>query len=369
VAFQRKFAAQHDGALLFLGDLAIVFADASDRLWLVDGQHRFAAARELIADAASYPSSILVVAPHMSSSTALASSSSSSTYVTMHDIFALINRAVPVPDWLVQGTMTAAHRCIIKDAEKLLRKCYAPFFSYASSPRRPNVNFNALTSAFASCAQRHPALFPASAVDLMSYVKWTNARLRARHDTSQVTKAADDKAAKHGCEPLYLANDASLECLVDWLPDYGLSKVTCDISASGDNINKNNDGGGIVLEGIGIGIGIGKQQQQQQVVLSRRKSLPKATRLAVWNRFFGERVGVGTCQCCKREVTQQSFECGHVVAACNGGSDEVVNLRPLCRTCNRSMGASHMDDFSRAMGIRDALASFCIDVHDDADVV
>ena len=78
---------------------------------------------------------------------------------------------------------------------------------------------------------------------------------------------------------------------------------------------------------------------------SKNKSLPKAVRLALWNNTFGERQGVGTCCCCGRELTQQSFEAGHVQAASQGGSDTLDNLRPICGPCNRSMGNMNMNAY------------------------
>lgn len=41
---------------------------------------------------------------------------------------------------------------------------------------------------------------------------------------------------------------------------------------------------------------------------------------------------------------------GHVVAVTNGGADAVDNLRVVCRTCNRSMGAMDMHEFVRQLG-------------------
>jgi 5-methylcytosine-specific restriction endonuclease McrA len=77
----------------------------------------------------------------------------------------------------------------------------------------------------------------------------------------------------------------------------------------------------------------------------KRKSLPAAVRMAVWNRWFGVEKGTGDCQCCGRMVYQQDFECGHVLAHSKGGADTVDNLRPICRTCNRSMGDHDFDTF------------------------
>lgn len=82
-----------------------------------------------------------------------------------------------------------------------------------------------------------------------------------------------------------------------------------------------------------------------------RTGIPKTVRVTLWNRTFGERNGVGHCHCCMREITQQNFECGHVIAVANGGSDTLDNLRPLCVMCNRSMGTENMDSFIKRTGI------------------
>jgi 5-methylcytosine-specific restriction endonuclease McrA len=77
--------------------------------------------------------------------------------------------------------------------------------------------------------------------------------------------------------------------------------------------------------------------------------LPVAVRHATWNAWIpgGAASGSGACACCRRTITQQDFECGHVVAAALGGAARVENLRPLCRSCNRSMGAEDMRAFAR----------------------
>lgn len=77
----------------------------------------------------------------------------------------------------------------------------------------------------------------------------------------------------------------------------------------------------------------------------KRTSIPSAVRMAAWNKWNGRTSGVGPCCCCGEEITQQDFECGHVIPASKGGNNGVDNLRPLCRNCNRSMGDDHMDKF------------------------
>ena len=77
----------------------------------------------------------------------------------------------------------------------------------------------------------------------------------------------------------------------------------------------------------------------------KRRRLQSAVRFGVWNSAFGERNAVGQCYCCSREVTQQSFDAGHVKSVAEGGSDHVSNLRVVCRNCNLSMGTQDMEAF------------------------
>ena len=78
--------------------------------------------------------------------------------------------------------------------------------------------------------------------------------------------------------------------------------------------------------------------------MAPRKSPPKKIRDRVWKNNFGEDE-TGTCNCCKDEISLVGWHCGHILAAASGGSDRPDNLRPICRTCNSSMGTMHMDEF------------------------
>lgn len=79
---------------------------------------------------------------------------------------------------------------------------------------------------------------------------------------------------------------------------------------------------------------------------TRRTPLPVAVRHAVWNAWMGgAAAGAGPCHVCSRVITQQDFECGHVVPVARGGSNTVSNLRPICRSCNRSMGVMVLTAF------------------------
>jgi 5-methylcytosine-specific restriction endonuclease McrA len=79
--------------------------------------------------------------------------------------------------------------------------------------------------------------------------------------------------------------------------------------------------------------------------MSRRKNIPKPVKNQLWRKHFGDKLK-GSCYCCKIELDAlEGWEAGHIQAAARGGSDKVENLRPICSTCNKSMGTDNMDDF------------------------
>jgi hypothetical protein len=77
-----------------------------------------------------------------------------------------------------------------------------------------------------------------------------------------------------------------------------------------------------------------------------RKPIKHAIRKLVWAKYIGMRRGTGWCWCCRStEINMFEFEAGHVVAYKNGGKDTIDNLRPICRSCNASMGTQNMIAF------------------------
>jgi len=74
--------------------------------------------------------------------------------------------------------------------------------------------------------------------------------------------------------------------------------------------------------------------------------ITQAVKIACWNTYIGKTIGATNCLCCKNiEITQHNFECGHVIAECDGGTLAIDNLRPICNKCNNSMGSMNMREF------------------------
>lgn len=78
----------------------------------------------------------------------------------------------------------------------------------------------------------------------------------------------------------------------------------------------------------------------------KKKPIPSTIKKLVWNTNIGEEIGKTKCLCCKStDITQMSFNCGHIIAEANGGNTIVSNLKPICQNCNSSMGTKNMNEF------------------------
>jgi hypothetical protein len=76
-----------------------------------------------------------------------------------------------------------------------------------------------------------------------------------------------------------------------------------------------------------------------------KEKIPSALRNTLWSTYF-DNILNGICQCCKIEnISKNNFDCGHIISEKNGGTVTLKNLRPICRSCNSSMGIQNMDDF------------------------
>jgi uncharacterized C2H2 Zn-finger protein len=74
-------------------------------------------------------------------------------------------------------------------------------------------------------------------------------------------------------------------------------------------------------------------------------TVPAPLRQLVWFTYMKD-ILEGLCQICLLNLINPfQFTCAHVLAINNGGEDILENLRPICWTCNLSMGTRHMTEF------------------------
>jgi hypothetical protein len=82
----------------------------------------------------------------------------------------------------------------------------------------------------------------------------------------------------------------------------------------------------------------------------KKKTISATIKKLVWNTNIGEDIGKSKCLCCKStDITQLSFNCGHIISEANGGETIVSNLKPICQNCNSSMGTKNMNYFMETL--------------------
>lgn len=75
-----------------------------------------------------------------------------------------------------------------------------------------------------------------------------------------------------------------------------------------------------------------------------RRNIPSKIRFLTWREFIGTNM-YGRCWCCNDEISYDNWHAGHVIPSSKGGPDTVDNLRPVCSSCNLSMGNEHMGNY------------------------
>jgi hypothetical protein len=85
---------------------------------------------------------------------------------------------------------------------------------------------------------------------------------------------------------------------------------------------------------------------------TRKEQIPKALKDKVWTTYISEENRKGKCFCCQNhEIANTNFNCGHVISENDGGRVILENFRPICQSCNSSMGTKNMYEFIRDYGL------------------
>ena len=81
----------------------------------------------------------------------------------------------------------------------------------------------------------------------------------------------------------------------------------------------------------------------------KKKTIPKSLKENVWIHYIGENF-TGKCavEWCNKKITPFTFETGHNIPESKGGHTSKENLRPICASCNKSMGNRYsIDEYSK----------------------
>lgn len=84
----------------------------------------------------------------------------------------------------------------------------------------------------------------------------------------------------------------------------------------------------------------------KKIMSSKKKSIPKALRMKLWEQQFGDTLS-GNCFTCHRNVKVDDFQAGHIIAEANGGQVTLSNLKVVCKPCNTSCGTMDLNAFKK----------------------
>jgi hypothetical protein len=304
VAYQMD-AFQKCQTFCFLGDL-VMCDTGNNSLLLVDGQHRYEAIKQIYMHQPTYQISITKLAN-----------------ISLEVAFLLLNKAQPVPQYIIDSVFNLSRKTFLESFSRLLKKEFGHYITKSINPRRPNVKIDHILDTLS----KSEVWDVCHALTNVNYCFKCFLHINTNYLTKMETPIGNNerimsKAQKYLCSPLYLSND------VDDIWPSLLVKAHADFLAqeiAAKALDKKNEN-------------------------IPSKSLPKAVRMAAWNKWFFNTAG-GCCFICKSPIDISRFECGHIISRYNGGSDNVNNLRPICGLCNKSMGKQNMSDFCKSYGV------------------
>lgn len=74
--------------------------------------------------------------------------------------------------------------------------------------------------------------------------------------------------------------------------------------------------------------------------ISTKRAIPPDIKVAVWNRYIGERVFTSQCSYCRvATITKDTFKCKRIIPISKGGTTTVDNMIPVCITCCERINA------------------------------
>jgi hypothetical protein len=88
------------------------------------------------------------------------------------------------------------------------------------------------------------------------------------------------------------------------------------------------------------------EEKKQKDKSKASTKIPHTLRNLVWKTYASDTYLSTNCFCCRKNIISiDNFICGHIVSRYDGGTIDLDNLRPVCNSCNVSMGTCDMFEF------------------------
>ncbi|MFZ3169183.1 MAG: HNH endonuclease signature motif containing protein [Candidatus Methanoperedens sp.] len=89
-----------------------------------------------------------------------------------------------------------------------------------------------------------------------------------------------------------------------------------------------------------------KESDKDTEKSQKRRPIDKNVKSTIWKMHNGLTIS-GKCYVCQEPIMHHTFEAGHIIAFANGGTDDISNLKPICKSCNGAMGKMNLEEYKK----------------------
>jgi len=294
VLYQSNIFKQN-GICNFLGVINIHFCKETGEHYIIDGQHRYEAVKRICREVCNFQVAVEIVVVN--------------SIEEVKENYKILNKNTTLPDF-----PDTIDKEIPEKTAVYFKERYPTIWSKSSRARRPHIFFDFFQEALGVLTEY---LEITTSSELQRIVEDYNLKL-SKWNPEQYPDSKTTSVNKCKETGMYLGlfSHVSDEYRYDWV------KAIIQLEK------------GIVI--------------RKQKAVSKKASIPKKIREDAWNTHVGKGKNSVLCVCCRTSVIDVfNFHAGHVKSESNGGSVTVENIRPVCSSCNLSMGIVNMDEYVR----------------------
>jgi hypothetical protein len=300
----QKIYYKKNGIFNMLGVINIHYCEENKQNYLVDGQHRYNAINKLYTNGYT---SINILFEYI-------------IVDTMEELkqnYELINKNTPLPEFPKE-----INKNIPENVALYFISNYPTIFKNNKRPFRPYINKNDFQEALGYLTLKLNTAFEKaiSIEELKKIIKDKNEKMKRwpiktfENQIRKIKKWPEYKE-KADNEKFYLGMylKTGEEWYYDWIKD-------------------------IIAEQTGVEL-----KKKKKIKKNKKTSIPKIKKQEIWETYIGDK-NKAKCWCCnKKEIkSMTSWHAGHIISEKDGGSTNIVNLRPVCADCNLGMKTQNM---------------------------
>lgn len=298
----KKFIEENPYSLIIY--FPIIIGYISEIGYIIDGQHRLEAIRRLYIEE-KIVEKILVQEIYCA------------TYEELKIHFMNINKNSPLDKFY--SNIDNNFNDILLLFKKHIKDKYKNFLSNSENPRMPQINIEKAIIELSEC--------------------------------EQIIISNGEFSADILIKNFEIANNRVYEYLKHLFETYGTGMETSFYSAYLKMLDKSNDKGLMKPMTLSFPLNwvellINPENEIKIMNKYKKVKISKPLRIEVWDKWMGK-VYEGPCPVCKSSINFHTFEVGHIVSEKKGGETSVYNCRPICGSCNKSMGAKSFYEFMK----------------------